>query len=171
MKKYALWIFTYAVTPIFMFLLYFFSTKQEGQEWLFSSFIVFMFSLFLVLWKQFAKHAIGLTAMTAFTLLMLNSVLYLTPQEMSVIFVSFMIGVLLVLHRKTAKEGIVASLGLVLLNMTLFLPLSNTVLLIIALVINALICAVCWLKFWTLPKWLYSGLTVITLLLLIISFF
>lgn len=169
LKKYAFLLFTYVATPLAMALIYFAAGKQYGQEWLFSSFIVFIFSIFLVLWRQFSQHAVGLIAMTAFTLLMLNSVLYLTPNEAATIYVTFMVGVLLVLYRKASTEGVVASLGLALLNITLHLPFANVIIAAIALAICALLCAIGWLKHGAIVKWLYTALTVVSALLLLLS--
>lgn len=98
----------------------------------------------------------------------LNSILYLTPNEASTIYVTFLTGVLLVLSRKTSPEGIVASLGLVLINIAFHLPFSNFVLSAIGLGICAIIAAVCWLRAWRIAKWIYTALVVIMVLLTIV---
>lgn len=168
MKKYGSLIFTYGATALAMFLLYYFSGQQYGGEWLFSSFTVFIFSLFLLLWKMFSKSVIGVFLMTFYTVMNLNSILYLTPNEASTIYVTFLTGVLLVLYRKTSPEGIVASLGLVLINIAFHLPFSNFVLSAIGLGICAIIAAVCWLRAWRIAKWIYTALVVIMVLLTIV---
>lgn len=168
MKKYGLAIFTYAVPAVAMYFMYYFSQQQYGDEWLFSSFIVFIFSLFLLLWKLYERHVLGVIAMTGFALMMLNSVLYLTPNEASTIYVTFLTGVLLVLYRKTAPEGIVASLGLVLINIAFHLPFHDAWLSFIGLVISIIIAIISWLKKWRIAKWLYTAFVVFTALLFIL---
>ena len=130
-------ILLYAATLLCGGLLIYVGERSFGTEWLFGLFTLALFGLFLQGWKRWGAYGGGLVLVTEILLLTLDSVFFV--QYWAVFVCSLMMAVLLVLHYHKHRDGVLASIVFVGLNMLIaleFIP-SELMLWLIVLVTGA----------------------------------
>lgn len=112
-------ILLYAVTLLCGGLLTYIGERWYGAEWVFGLLTVALFGLFLQGWKRWGTSGGGLVIVTAFLLLTLNSIFFV--QYWAAFFCSLLMAVLLMPHYHKRRDGVLASVFFVGLNMLIAL--------------------------------------------------
>ena len=109
----------YAATLLYGGLLIYVGERSFGAEWLFGLLTVALFGLFLQGWKRWGTSGGGLVIVTAFLLLTLDSIFFV--QYWAMFVCSLMMAVLLMPHYRKHRDGVLASVVFVGLNMLIAL--------------------------------------------------
>ncbi|MFP9130486.1 hypothetical protein [Niallia sp. BSM11] len=130
MKK---WIF-YAVVLFGNILLYQLSNFRPGTEWIYALLVLILFATSIKGWKKSTSSGLGLIVLIAFSLFMINSILYLLMPAIFTILFSFLLGLVLIPFYSNHREVIIIAWWMVISNILVTLALPNELVLWFTLV-------------------------------------
>jgi len=121
-------VLVYLMAVVGSIILYYWSGKWEGKEWVFALLTLGVYAWSVQGWRRFRSNGFGLVFLTIIMLLNINSIFYLLLPPILTIFFSLLLGCMLIPLYRNQREAVGTSWWAVLFNVIMQLESSDLLL-------------------------------------------